>query len=129
MINSNENFEFGVDSRYKSKEDKDLDSIKLMEARLERLKNLSKEQIIKAKLLQLKLKMEEYLSMPVYDGENHFSQFLKHYIDSIYSRRLEFANDINVTPHFLSKIINNHREPNDEFFYKLMIHSEKFTKM
>lgn len=50
---------------------------------------------------------------------------MKLYIDSIYSRRSEFANDINVTPNFLSKIISNHREPKDEFFYKLMIHSEK----
>jgi hypothetical protein len=34
-----------------------------MEARIMRMKNLSKVQIIQAKLLQLKLKMEEYLKV------------------------------------------------------------------
>ncbi len=41
--------EFGVDSRYK------VDSSSLMEARLLRIKNLSKEQIDRAKCIQLKI--------------------------------------------------------------------------
>ena len=53
--------EYGVDSRYVGK-DRDLDATALMEARLMRMKKLSKYQIIRAKLLQLKLKMEEYLN-------------------------------------------------------------------
>ena len=125
MINNNEDFEFGIDSRYKSKKEQDQDSIKLMEARLERLKKLPKEQIVRAKLLQLKLNMEDYLNKPVYDNQNHFTKFLEQYIDTIYSKRYEFADDINVNSNFLSKIINKHLEPKEEFFYKLMIHSEK----
>ena len=69
---SNADFEFGVDSRYKSNIERDQDSIALMEARLDRMKNLSKEQIIRAKLLQLKLQMENYLQNPVYDNQNYF---------------------------------------------------------
>lgn len=53
--------EYGLDSRYKSKTERESDATVLMEARLQRLKNLSKEQIIKARLMQLKLKMEENL--------------------------------------------------------------------
>jgi len=49
--------EFGVDSRYKSIDKKLADGKNLMEARLKRLNNLSRNQIIKAKLLQLKLKI------------------------------------------------------------------------
>jgi len=48
--------EFGVDSIYKTTKEREHDAVVLMEARLARLKNLSKEQILSAKLLQLKLK-------------------------------------------------------------------------
>ena len=120
--------EYGIDSRYKSKKDRESEAAALMEARLARMKNLSKGQIIKAKLLQLKLKMEEYIKSPVYDDNNYFSEFLKLYIDCIYSKRSDFALDIDATPVSLSQVINNHREPNDEFILKLMIHSEKVYK-
>ncbi len=121
----NSDSEFGIDSRYKTKKERELDSITLMQARLERMKHLPKEQILRAKLLQLKLKMEDYLKKPVYDDQNHFAQFVEFYVDTIYSKRIDFAKDINVTANFLSKIINSHREPKEEFILKLMIHSEK----
>lgn len=128
MIRKKENIavgvEYGVDSRYKSNEENKSEATALMEARLKRMKNLSNEQITRAKLLQLKLKMEEYIKKPVYDNKNHFSEFLKLYIDSIYSRRSVFAKDIDVAPVSLSQVINNHREPKEEFILKLMIHSE-----
>ena len=123
-----EDAEFGVDSRYKSKKESKSESLLLMEARLERMKNLSKDDINRAKLTQLKLKMEDYLKQPVYDHKNHFSDFLKIYIDTTYSSRNKFARDINITPIRLSQVINNHREPKDEFIMKLMIHSEKVYK-
>ena len=120
--------EYGIDSRYKSKKECESDATALMEARLMRMKNISKDQITKAKLLQLKLKMEEYIKNPVYDNHNYFSDFLKLYIDSIYSKRSAFAKDIDVAPVSLSQVINNHREPKEEFIMKLMIHSEKVYK-
>jgi len=119
------NAEYGVDSRYKSVKEEESDATALMEARLIKMKTLSKEQIVRAKLLQLKLKMEEYVNAPVYDHQNHFTDFLKMYVDTIYSQRISFAKDIEVDPVSLSQVINNHREPNDEFFMKLMIHVEK----
>lgn len=123
-----EDSEYGVDSRYKSNKERESDAAALMEARLKRMKNLSKDQIIRAKLLQLKLKMEYYLKKPVYDNRNYFSDFLESYIDTIYSKRSDFAKDIDITPVRLSQVINNHREPKDEFIMKLMIHSEKVYK-
>ncbi len=121
----NENAEYGVDSRYNSIEERKADSKAIMKARLERANKLSKEHIIRAKLLQLKLKMENYLKTPVYDHQNHFTLFLKTYIDTIYSKQNEFAKDINITPILLSQVINNHRDANEEFILKLIIHSEK----
>lgn len=120
-----EDAEYGLDSRYKSKQEEQSESTKLMEARLNRMKNLSKDQITRAKLMQLKLRMEEYLKQPVYDDNNYFLDFLKTYIDTIYSKRRMFAEDIAIAPIKLSQVINNHREPKDEFIMKLMIHSEK----
>jgi len=127
-MKNTKNFEFGIDSRYENQKDKNFESIRLMEERVKRLKNLPPEQVIKAKLLQLKYKMEDYLSKTMDDNQNHFTGFLELYIDSIYPKRIDFAKDINVTPNFLSKIINKHREPKDDFFHKLMIHSEKVYK-
>ncbi len=120
-----EEAEYGVDSRYKSVKEQELDATALMEARLVRMKNLSNDQIIQAKLVQLKLKMEAYLKEPVYDKRNYFSAFLETYIDTIYSKRNSFAKDIDITPVRLSQVINNHRQPEDEFILKLMIHSDK----
>jgi len=120
-----EDAEYGLDSRYKSKKESKSEATALMEARLNRMKSLSKDQIIRAKLMQLKLKMEAYIKQPIYDNRNYFSEFLEAYIDTIYSKRNAFAKDIDITPVSLSQVINNHREPKDEFIKKLMIHSEK----
>ena len=124
----NEDAEYGLDSRYNSKKEKESEATALMEARLRRMKNLSKDQIVRAKLMQLKLRMEEYIKQPIYDDHDYFLDFLKTYIDTIYSQRKRFAYDINIAPVKLSQVINNHREPKDEFIMKLMIHSEKIYK-
>jgi len=121
----NADTEYGVDSRYTSNKEQENEATALMEARLRRMKNLSHEQIVKAKLMQLRLKMEEYVKKPVYDKQNYFTEFLKLYIDSIYTKRSSFAKDIDIAPVSLSQVINNHREPKEEFIMKLMIHSEK----
>jgi len=116
--------EFGVDSRYKSKKEKLSDGQRLIEERLKRLKDLPKGQIVKARLIQLKLKMEEYLRQPVYLKNNFFTDFLSEYIDLLYEKRVLFANDISITPVSLSQILNNHRAPKEEFMLRLMLHSE-----
>lgn len=120
-----EDAEYGVDSRYKSNKERESDASALLEKRLIKMGYLTNNQIIRAKLMQLKFKMDDYLKEPVYDGQNYFSKFLETYIDTIYSKRSGFAKDIDITPVRLSQVINNHREPKDEFIMKLMIHSER----
>ena len=131
---SNADPEYGVDSRYKTNKEREQDAVALLEARLERIKNLPKEEILRAKLLQLKLKMENYLKesfddKAAPDQQNHFASFLATYVDILYSKRSEFAKDINIAPVFLSQVINSHREPQEEFMLKLMIHSEKVFRL
>ena len=117
--------EYGVDSRYASKKERTSDGKALMEARLERMKNISEDQIIAAKLLQLKYQMEEFIKNPVSENQNFFTGFLKIYIDTLYKKRVHFAKDINVTAVRLSQVLNNHREPKEEFLLRLIVHSEK----
>lgn len=124
----NDEAEYGVDSRYPSRKERELEATALMEARLMRMKNVSKEQIIRARLLQLKLKMEEYIKKPTNDPHPYFTEFLKTYIDTIYPKRSLFAKDMNIEPVSLSQVINHHREPKEEFMLRLMIHSEKAYK-
>lgn len=78
--------------------------------------------------MQLRFQMENYLKSPADDLTNYFSNFLCMYADAVYTKRIHFAKDINVTPVLLSQIINNYREPNEEFILKLMVHSEVIYK-
>jgi len=116
--------EYGVDSRYTSSEVRESEATLLMEARLARMKKLPESQVVRAKLLQLKLNMEEFIQNPVYGDHNHFSEFVQVYVDTIYKKRSSFAKDIDITPVSLSQVLNNHRDPKDEFIRRLMIHSE-----
>lgn len=83
--------EYGVDPTYKTTREKDEDALVLMEARLNRLKNLSKEQILQTRLLQLKLKMENYLSEPNTKMGNQFGQFVDNYVQILYAKQSSFA--------------------------------------
>lgn len=116
---------YGVDSRYVSKKERLADGNVLMEARIKRLKNVPESQVIRAKLLQLKFSMEAFIQNPVLGDQNHFTDFVKTYIDTIYTKRVHFAKDINITPVRLSQVLNNHREPKEEFILRLIIHSER----
>jgi len=121
---SNYHPEFGIDSRYKNTKKKLLDGKSLMEARLKRFDKLSRRQIVKARLLQLKLRMEEYLETTDDEESNQFTNFLTVYIDTIYEKRSLFAKDLNISPVSLSQVLNNHREPKEQFMFRLMLHSE-----
>lgn len=121
--------EYGVDSRYNSQEEQQKDGQALMAARQVRMAKMSKEDILRAKLMQLKLQMDEYVSANQDDKQQHFTTFLNTYIDTIYDKQQEFAQDLDITPVSLSQILNNHREPKEEFFKKLMIHSERVFKV
>ncbi|GAO27719.1 hypothetical protein [Geofilum rubicundum] len=61
----NDDAEYGVDSRYKNNLERESEATTLMEARIGRMKLLTKDQVMRAKLMQLKLKMEEYIKKPL----------------------------------------------------------------
>jgi hypothetical protein len=119
------NPEFGVDSRYISQEEYQSEAAKLMESRLKKMKGMTPQDLAKTKLMQLKFQMEAFINQEAGTHINQFAEYLKLYIDSIYSTRTKFAQDLNISAVELSQVVNNHREPKEEFILKLMIHSEK----
>ena len=123
-----EGAEFGVNSRYASEMERKSDGEALLEARLHRMREVSDEQVLRARLMQLKLQMEEFISKPVYEDRKRFTDFLKMYIDMLYSKRNNFAKDLDITAVSLSQVLNNHREPKVELLLRLMIHSEEVYK-
>lgn len=124
----NRDAEYGIDSRYNSEKEILDDSNLLMKARIERMQTLAPAQIAKAKLLQLQYQMEAYMENPVHYETTIFSKFLSTYIDTLYPKRVHFAEDLSIKPVALSQILNNHREPNEQFIKKLMLHSEMIYK-
>lgn len=117
-----------LDSRASSRVDEEKELKALSKARAIRKRNLEAHDIMRARLLQLKLKMEEFLSSNSNSTKSQFPVFLEFYVDTIYPKRKLFAQDIDVNPISLSQVINNHREPKEEFILRLIIHSEKVFK-
>ncbi|MDE2392705.1 MAG: hypothetical protein KGM03_03210 [Cytophagales bacterium] len=117
-----------LDSRDSSRVDEEKELKALSKARAIRKRNLGAHDIMRARLLQLKLKMEEFLSSNSNSTKSQFPVFLEYYVDTIYPKRKLFAQDIDVNPISLSQVINNHREPKEEFILRLIIHSEKVFK-
>lgn len=123
-----EEFKYLIDSRNLSVKERKANVAEILKARSDRFKQRSSYDIKLAKLMQLKLQMEEYLKTPKYEEEFSFSNCLATYVDTIYDKRKNFAHDISIEPLMLSQVINNHREPQEKFILRLIIHSEKSFK-
>ena len=123
-----EAFKYLIDSRNSSIKEREANAMLIMEARAARLRERSGHDIKLAKLMQLKLQMEEYLNTPDYDRAYSFSKCLTTYIDTIYDKRKNFARDLSIEPLMLSQVLNNHRDPQEKFMLRLIVHSENSFK-
>ena len=119
-----EEFKYLIDSRNFSEEERKADLEIMMKAREARFRKRTKTEILQAQLLQLKYLMKDYIEDNGPVTEPRFSEFLKTYVDALYSKRIEFAADLSIEPIVLSHILNNHRNPKDSFMSRLIIHSE-----
>lgn len=126
--NELDDFKYLIDSRNLSDKEKISGREDILRARELRFRVRKEKDIIISKLLQLKYQMEEYLENPECNGQPYFSKFLKRYVDTLYDKRKSFAFDIGIEPIKLSHIINNRREPNEIFIYRLIIHSQGVFK-
>ena len=95
----------------------------LAEARKRRQANLSSEEILLLRLMQLRYRLENYIQREPYDSRYRFSYFLNEYLSILHRRRKEFANEIDIHETLLSQLMNNRREPNESIMVRLEIHS------
>lgn len=122
--NVNYPLSFGHDFRYANAEEEQAEAVALMAARLKRLQEQSPEILMFAKLFQLKIQMEHAIQQN--DGKEWgFDYFLKKYGEILYPKMQQFASDLVLTPVQLSHYLHGRREPSEDFFNKLMLHTEQ----
>lgn len=91
--------------------------------RLERLKEMSDEQILQSELMRMRLLMTDYFRQSQYIESFSFSNQLKRYIELIKKSQKAFAADLDIHKTKLSRILNNKENPNIELMYRLEHHS------
>lgn len=92
-------------------------------ARQKTQSKLSEETRLAAKVLQLKLKIDEYLKQDKFDPRMTFSLCLGEYVKLQDKKHKIFAQEIDIKEAELSLFINNHRIPPEYIIIRLEIHS------
>jgi len=119
-----EEFKYLIDSRNMPVEKRKKEDRILLGARKKSIQSMSDFTIRKGKLMQLYFQMNSYLDHPKDETDYNFTEFLRLYVDGLYSKRKDFATDLNIKPITLSQVLNRHREPQEIFLRKLVKHSE-----
>jgi len=83
---------------------------------------MTEDDILKARLYQLRFQLEDYLKKD-YDPAMNFGHFLDRYLKVLNKRKKEFAAEIQIHETLLSHLISNRREPNDSVIIRLELHS------
>ena len=76
-----------------------------------------------ARILQLRFQLEDYLKSESYQPTRTFGHFLKEYQQLGGKKRKEFAYEINIHETLLSQLISDRREPGEQIFIRLELHS------
>jgi hypothetical protein len=98
-------------------------SNELILARKKVKKQLNDNQILYAKVLQLRFQMEDYSRSNSYNKDFSFAYFLRKYIRLSYKNNKDFAKDIHLAETELSSILNKGRTPNRKTFVRFELHS------
>lgn len=98
-------------------------SDELILARKKAKDQLNDNQIVYAKVLQLRFQMEDYIRSNSYNKDFSFAFFLRKYIRLSYKINKDFAKDIQLAETELSSILNKGRTPNRKTFVRLELHS------
>jgi plasmid maintenance system antidote protein VapI len=97
----------------------------LKEARKKAQQEITPNQQVVFRLMQLKFQMEDYIKGAGYNAKLSFGHFLREYVLSLDKNNRAFAKDIDIDETELSQIINNHRKPSEKLMIRLEIHSNK----
>lgn len=92
--------------------------------RKKRLLEMTENQKMMSRLLQLKFQLEDYIKSGEYNPLRSFSYFLSEYLKTIDRRKKDFAREIQIHETKLSQVLNDRVEPNDRLIIRLEIHSQ-----
>lgn len=84
---------------------------------------LNENQILYAKVLQLRFLIEDYVKSNSYNKDFSFAYFLRKYIKLNYKINKNFAKDIELPETELSSILNKGRSPSKKTIVRLELHS------
>ena len=93
--------------------------------RLERLKNMSVQEILVSRILQMKFLMKAYFREEKFDPNFSFANQLKAYINITNRSNKEIAENLDIHPTKLSRVLNGKENPNIELMYRLGKHSDE----
>jgi plasmid maintenance system antidote protein VapI len=106
-----------------AKEQKDIDEeFKII--RLMHLNNMSAQAKLAGSVFQMKILMKKYFGQEVFNEQYSFSNQLKKYIKLTGRNNKEIAQNLDIHPTKLSRIINGRDNPNIELMYRLEKHSD-----
>ncbi|MEM0992959.1 MAG: helix-turn-helix transcriptional regulator [Bacteroidota bacterium] len=106
-----------------SEEEKAVADATFRRLRLEQLKNMSDKQVLKAELMRMKLLQRDYFKQNNYVVGYSFEEQLKAYIGLLKKSRKSVAEDLDIHPTKLSRILNGKENPNIDLMYRLERHS------
>ena len=92
------------------------------ELRLKSLKERTEGQRLLAELMRMKLLIRDYLERSGFEEGYSFYNQLEQYIKILGRRKKDFANEIDLHPTKLSRLLNNRENPNVELAYRLEKH-------
>lgn len=92
--------------------------------RVQRLKEMSSQEILISEILQMKYLLEAYFKSNKYNSSYSFSNQLRNYIEITKKSNKEIAENLDIHPTKLSRILNGRENPNIELMYRLGIHSD-----
>lgn len=113
---------FVLRGELKGQEKKEAES-ELRKLRLERLKSMSDQQMLRGQLFRMKLLMKEYFKDNIYLPNFSFASQLRSYLNLLNITHSQFAEDIGIHKTRLSRLINDREDPNIELLYRLEKHS------
>lgn len=110
-------------TRNLSKKDTEKAKDQLTEARRKVQSELTEQDRLVARIIQFKLKLQEYLRKDEFDPKMTFSSCLVEYVHILNKKRRIFAEEISIQETELSQVINQHRTPPKSLIIRLGIHS------
>lgn len=90
--------------------------------RLKALRERTEEQRLLSELMRMKLLMRDYFERSSFEEEFSFSKQLEQYIKVLGRNQKEFAEEIDLHPTKLSRLLNDRENPNVELAYRLETH-------